>query len=246
VACTFVVVGLGAGVLASTSPAVLKRSATEMTAHRLGGPVPTTSAPTTRSTTLPLRARSFSVPISVYAGASDAAGNQSDATLPTTISKALAIVPTTTSANLPLCQLSNFVASVTTDPSTYPQGEPVTILATVTNTGPACITDDDEGFVCIGADVKDASGVLVWTVWAPPSTGCPANSGPATVLAEGWSQHAVWTWEQDECTSHITNCSGQQVASGRFQLFGDNWDHLSAPVWITIESSSPGTTTTTS
>jgi hypothetical protein len=246
VASTFIMVGLGAGVVASISSIASKRSAITTTARRSGGTALATRAPLTSTpTTMPL---SSSDPTALYAGASGRAGTQSDGITPLTNtirSKSPTVsVPTTVLPDVASCQLSNFVASATSDHKSYMQGEPVTILATVTNTGPACTTDEAEGFVCIGADVEDASGTLVWTVWAPPTTGCAASSGPTSVLPTGWTQQAVWTWSQEECTSHMTNCSGQPVASGQYQVFGDNWDHLSSPVWITIESPPQATTTT--
>jgi hypothetical protein len=244
VLAVFVVVGLGAGVLASSSPADLKQRPAAAISPQRGMSVPAGTAGVRSHASL------RSAPIALGTGVPTTAGNHFDGargvTTTITTKSLTTTVPTTTVPNLPACQPSSFTSSATTDQDTYEQGELVTIAATVTNMGRACVTNEEDALVCIGADVEDASGDLVWTTWAPPTTGCAAGSGPAVVLPRGWAQHASWAWQQDECTSHITNCSGQRVPPGRFQLFGDDWDHLSSPIWITIESPGPVTTTTTS
>jgi hypothetical protein len=189
----------------------------------------------------PVAAPSPSLPTTAHAAASGDPGSGPIGTVASQPSSASS--PRSTVAvpsGLPDCEISSFVASATTDKRHYFENEPVTISVTVTNTGPACATDERApygGLVCIGADVEDLSGGTVWTVWAPPITGCAAsgtNAEPPTILPAGWSQEGGFTWQQDICTNHVTNCTGQSVPTGQYQVFGDNWMHLSAPVWIAV------------
>lgn len=182
-------------------------------------------------------------PTPEYAAASSGNSGQSATNAPSTAATTApaSVLTTTTQPSPPPCQSSNFTVSAATDKSAYSIGEPVQIFVTVTNTGPACSMHLTETPICPGAEVKDASGQTVWTTSAVYLTGCPAHSGPATVLPTGWSQQWQFTWQQNPCTSP-ENCSGQ-VPPGRYEVYGNDGQY-SAPVPVTITR--PATTTTTS
>jgi hypothetical protein len=169
--------------------------------------------------------------------------SESPSVSPTTGATTSTAPATTTTPPPPPCQWTQFTVTVTTQASSYSQGQTIPFTVTVANAGPACTDQGQEHCDCWGAYAENSSGQVVWVWGAPgPPTSSISVSSPPPVVPAQWTTSRSMQWDQKECTSSA-NCPETQAPAGTYRIVGLWADHVtpkpdtSQPVSVTISSS---------
>jgi hypothetical protein len=141
----------------------------------------------------------------------------------TTVAPDSTTAPTTpstpTTAPAPDCVAGQFDVTLTTDKASYALGEPVSIAATLHNTGGACNSTGTPAvlFFCSFASATNDVGKVVWN-----SDPCVAMTrfGP---VPSGYTTTQKWVWNQRTCAllppgEATCTVDGSQVPAGGYTI----------------------------